>query len=119
MTMCFGRRTNGFEEQVHPYGEVGTPQKTSSRLLDAAAGIRHLLMPAGCADDHLLVLAQARSDVSRDGGRSGEIDHDVDVAQAFRSQCARVFVLPAAKDANVVAAGFGDLFDQRSGFSAT
>ena len=81
--------------------------------IDRGADAVEVLLPAGCADDHVDAEGGDRLDVADDGVRSREIDRDIDAVEVLGGDAFAVGVVEFVElQGDVEAVLGGKLFDQ-------
>ncbi len=95
------------EEQVHANGKIWTVEKARLCRRNQIAQTRELIVPACCANDHILSRVDASLGIGNDGRGHGEIDDAVKGREKVGGEGASVGVFDIAQGVDVMAAFAG------------
>src|SRR5215468_767336 len=109
---------DNLEENIYPDREIRSVEERCLIFDYLAFDFLEMLIPASCAYNDRLPVSDACSNVLQYGVGTGEVDHDIDIAQAVRSERAGIFVVAGRENLHLVVARSRHFVHQRSGLTA-
>src|SRR5580765_1972484 len=104
IAMARGQRCGrgNFEEDVHADGEIRSVEQRCARVHYLAFDLAEMLIPARSAHNDRRSVSDTCFHVFQDRIRIGEVDHDIDIAEAVSSKRSAISVVAGGKNLNTV-----------------